>query len=642
MPAFFGEATLTGISYLTSSLQFRGLSSTPLKDYSGVVININQAPSGSIDVDDWAFQEFFLPSDYIRGTNDDEKNIPELTGIQLFVGIDEGYAFSATLDWKVQTYIKNYGWETLDQGTEIGAHADGDQVWFDIYLTKRVTIPASNLQNRFRFAFKGRDTSAQSLQVPVEYDGSIAEVGIQRVPAKLKPNVPFPFDNINDIPSFLYLDDFNDVTFSCQEGINKVWFNSPNPLTNVNQAQGYLSDGVTPLVDGAGNPASFSFRILASTADSGIDFLGNTYRSALNTKSPNNVTTFDSAVSDNYWLSKPNPSRFAVENLYFDVRGTDGSSQVIDSVFIDPLTPGVYFSIYYTDEPGVASIPADWDSKLWTRVHRTFKLDKRQTYILPTPVSASFIKIEFSHLQAKSYNPGDFQKPITYNKHPKWVLDYFLLTLAQEKETEDHFIASSVQVDFNALDLAYNYYLDDLHESPAKPVALDPSRQQAVNQFLLTQKDLSDFIDQTTLSKISLAMQPFQNDPALQADFGEILGQFVIASRDPRANIPTETSVNTSADTTFVSSTDRDAVIIENSTPVMFFFVDCRHKYRVVSAKFEQNRAYFVGVKSIAFQRHKFSTAFDADIYVENTGDNENMERNDFLIVDSVWQTYTP
>jgi hypothetical protein len=61
------------------------------------------------------------------------------------------------------------------------------------------------------------------------------------------------------------------------------------------------------------------FRILADVADEGVDFLGNVYRSAVNRSSTSFVTTDVGGDRDQYWLSAPQPSRFAVVNQYFDL-----------------------------------------------------------------------------------------------------------------------------------------------------------------------------------------------------------------------------------------------------------------------------------------------------------------------------------
>jgi hypothetical protein len=74
-----------------------------------------------------------------------------------------------------------------------------------------------------------------------------------------------------------------------------------------------------------------------------------------------------------------------------------------------------------------------------------------------------------------------------------------------------------------------------------------------------------------------------------------------------------------------------EAIIYENDYPVMFFFVTCRHKYREIVADLERDKAYFVGIKQIAFTRDRYDIASDTDQYIEAAGDMANIERNDFI-----------
>lgn len=60
------------------------------------------------------------------------------------------------------------------------------------------------------------------------------------------------------------------------------------------------------------------------------------------------------AVDDSLsaWKSEPQPVPHAVVNLYLDTRAADGSLQVVDSFFIDPVSTGPTLNIYWTDAVG--------------------------------------------------------------------------------------------------------------------------------------------------------------------------------------------------------------------------------------------------------------------------------------------------
>lgn len=375
---------------------------------------------------------------------------------------------------------------------------------------------------------------------------------------------------------------------------------------------------------------SLTFRILTASGDGGTDFLGNTYRGAIFSHTVANLSGGGGAgASNTYWFSKPNPSRFAIENLYFDISEV-GSESAVDSILIDPITPDVYFHVYYTSEGAPGITPADWDGKLWTRVPKTFQAKARETHVLPEPVAAKYMKIEFSHLQPKPYSPGPFQQPILYQKHPKWVLDYFLARVAEEAKVSSRFVASRVEVRYNALNLAYNYYLDDLKQEPNQPVQLNTSTTD-LKSFLQDRTDVSDQVDAATAQKITTILNPY----ALGS------GGFSGFATDGENGLQAFELPSTFAPNSTVSSLNRDAVVFEQSYPVMFYYLTCRHRYREVSAVLSHERAYFVGIRQIAFLRERYSKATDTNLYVEIGGDTVNLAASDFvrdnnsLVIDS-------
>lgn len=598
-----------------------------LAEYSGIVVNQNQTPGpdDALNIADgvWRYQEAELPSNHVRGTDASEQIIPPLTGWSAFVDVADGQATEATLDWTIEYQVFGLGWITAASGTTIGAQADGRKVWFDMYADKPIPVNSEMLSNRIRFGFRAYVDPGLD---PVEatYDGSLAVVGAESYSARLVPGVPYDAAH-GGFPGFLLLHPADKtVTWYPKRGINRVWFAKPNPLAQA-FLQAYGADGITPL-DPAG--ISINFRALALTADEGVDFLGNNYRSAVVTSSIANVNALDAEVQDRSWFSKPNPSRFAVESLYFNTTQPDGTGRVIDRVLVDPETPGVYFSIYYSTEDGVPTSEAEWENKLWIRVPETFRALTRENHALPQPVQAKFIKVEFTHLQARFYSPGNFAKPVSYKKHPKWVLDYFLARLDADKARQE-VTGGKVAVIYDALDLAYNYYLDDLHQNPAIPAEID-SRYQTAQSYINARDDLSDQVDPETLAQINLVMDPYRSHPSTFAKSDYLLG--TVAQLDPdKLTYPTERTALQGVPTPDVKSTRNDAVIYENDYPVMFFFLTCRHKYREIVADLDRDKAYFVGIKQIAFTRDRYEVASDTDQYLEPAGDLTNMERNDFI-----------
>jgi hypothetical protein len=607
-----------------------------LEDYSGIIVNQNAVP-GPADfyalTSGQVYQEFFLPTDIARGTTTDERRSPPLSGFQLAVNVPVNEQ-AAGFDWVLEYQVFGVGWIRLDEGTAVGCHTYGTRVWMNAYFNKPISVDAGFLGSRFRIGIVGRNAVAgAAYRQPVDYDGSRAIVNGNAVSVKLTPDKPYPFI-LGGVPSVLiYESAAKQAYYSVQQGPTAIWYTTPNPLAE-STASARQANGTTQL----GN-FSFLFRILALSADEGTDFLGNRYRSVVVKQDPNNVSTRDGQVKDKYWLSKPNPSRFAVEALYFDVRApapqsydkTSGVpngpaildvSAVIDRVLVDPLTPGMYFHVYYTEDGDVATTQEEWDRKLWKVSPRTFHATKREAHVLPEPIRAKFVKIEFSHLQAKHYAPGDFAKPVTYRKHPKWVLDYFLARLESEQNTQETQLGiRRVGVVFDALDIAYNYYLDDLAREPDKPVELVNSAVVPVGPFV-------DQVDSDTLNRINLSMQPYRDNPAMWGKNDYILTQQ--AQENLGVAYPTEGGSLTATQVEIQSLRNRE-VAFENDYPVMYFYLTCRHGYREVTAAFSHDRAYFAGINEIAFTRERYTQAHDNTQYIEPGADLLNMERNDFV-----------
>lgn len=787
--------------------------------YSSVVLNQNVAVSVNTDKASGLGakyrQEFYLPSDYRRGTESGELRYPDLSGFQLMVEVEAGFAAQATFEYTVEYQVFGLGWVTVAAGIAIGAPVDGT-CWMDAYFEAPVEIDQTKASARWRITFWGRAATDREVNTPVEYNDGVAVVYGNRVVADLIPNEPWPF-LFGGEPAYLICDPSDrQVYFNYQQGLQSFWYSSPNPLALPNHVRGTNANFANSPITGSGGDVSFCFRVLSLTADDGVDFLGNQYRSVVSRNDADDMSTAEGADPDSYWLSKPNPSKFAIENLYFDVRragstthgkpnlipnprpaaqvspwqtgiwGTSGTStlsivndptapngtalqvatpgganfqgtetllagltpgtysvsllaksvsgantvrvafsgsgsidtptvaggqllsttdwteitalvtvtvtslyfyvrfqgttagtfriasvivspsttpvayfdgdtsghvwsgsphnsvsyeliepsiddvsSVIDRVLIDPITPGPYFSIYYSDEGEPGANEDAWESKLWTRVPQTYRMERRETHVLPEPVKAKYLKVEFSHLQAQHYAPGNFQQPIRYKKHPKWVLDYFLARLADDQANP--FLAERVRVIYDALDLAYNYYLDDLGQEPQTTVDVNnTSRTQVVN-FLSNRTDASDRIDAVTLDKINLVMNGFRQHPALRGSADSLLAKYARETVDYNVDYPIELNPPTALKLPDVSSLNRDSVVIEQDYPVMFFYLTSRHAYREVEAKFSHDRAYFVGVRELAFLRDNYMTAFDTSTYIESAADTANIERNEFI-----------
>jgi plastocyanin len=312
---------------------------------------------------------------------------------------------------------------------------------------------------------------------------------------------------------------------------------------------------------------------------------------------------------------------------------------VIDGILVDPLTPNMAFNVYYSvdDANTMANMTeSDWEQKLWVRVPQVYTCTQRQQYVFPAPVVAKYIKVEFTNLPAASYNPGNFQQSTTYKKFPTWVADFFIAQLESPS-----FVASQVNVQNDALTFAYDYYLDDLSQSPSRPVSDSSSQIPNLGSYF-TQSDAEGLVDATTLANINLVMQSFRLPTGSILASGSLLSQAAVSSFTTALTPGTSEQPNfPNINYTSVSSLIREPVVFEQSLPVMFFFLTCRHTYKVLQAQFEQNRAYFAGTNDIQFLRHNYEAASDTPLYIESGADNYNSVVQDFVVdADGNWYTY--
>lgn len=565
------------------------MSNQSIKNFSSVVINQDVINSSShfIATGDnaWRYQEFFLPENYSRGQGS-EAITPSLSGLQLLV---QNSSTEIDCDWIIEYQVFGSGWVKLLEGQRAYAEKVGSQVWARIDFDQEVNVTSIE-SSRFRFGIRSTGT------------------------------------------------------------LSKIWYSSPNPLATTGSAKAFAANGTTPLQP-SGQDISFCFRLIALAADEGIDFLGNTFRSALITSKAENINPIV-GTKDSAWYSKPNPSRFAVEALYFDVRPAApvtyslvsinyvanetnkiDSPATIDSLVVDPITPGVYMHVYYSTDGDVGNTENEWESKIWYRVPKAFKLLKKETIEIPQPIEAKFIKLEFTHLQAKPYTPSDFAKPVIYNKYPQWVINYFIAQIEAKNALETKNTAGRKTIIFDALDFAYNYYIDDLKQEPESPV-------DAPSNFVagVSNADFEDIADANTLNKIKFVFDYFKQNPSIFAKDTNILGNYVISniSGSDITNYPFEGNGARVTSYAEIYGIVNQSVAFENDFPVMFFFLPCRHQYKKVIAQFSHNRAYFVGIKQVAFIRSRYSVPVDNTTIAASTSDVINVENNDFDSDDGV------
>lgn len=97
------------------------------------------------------------------------------------------------------------------------------------------------------------------------------------------------------------------------------------------------------------------------TFTSSVDLLGSTVTFAMR------ENRADALLSNGIWKSEPQPISNAVVNLYADVREPDGSPQVMDRLYLDPLYSGGTVNLYYSTQVPSGDFAADDDALLYPR-----------------------------------------------------------------------------------------------------------------------------------------------------------------------------------------------------------------------------------------------------------------------------------
>jgi hypothetical protein len=417
------------------------------------------------------------------------------------------------------------------------------------------------------------------------------------------------------------------------DDIDQIYYKSPSAATDCRAYKSDLSQTI--------NDKSFdiAFRIMGGTTDEGVDFLTNQFRHVVTKSDINNVIN---SGSNAFWSSKPNPSKYGVESIYFDVSNTANAAVSIDSVYLDPITPGVNFNVYYSnDDTGPGHDNDSWKKLLWTWVPRTYTALKKQSYVLPRPINAKYIKVEFSRLQADYYNPGDHDKPILYNKFPSWVVNYFLsIQNLSNNATYDPIIKSQSTLRYDTLDLAFNYYRGDILNYPSRPVVVEynPTQSNSVVNLLENAATELDSYDGTSLANINTAFNQFRNHPGYNASNETVVGkQATLNAIRDYFNYSTEQLMKSYGTTAIVSHPDRNHLLDEKQVPDMYFAPTCRHGYMQAWAKFENSKAYFVKVKEIRFERSNHNIISDKSIYQFSPGGVVNYEINHFTSGNDSW-----
>jgi hypothetical protein len=391
-----------GESIMSAPIETNVRTDLVAEELSGIEINQNGAMTGtlSMESEEVIWQTFRFPANYARGVTGGSIVIPKLCGFHINVAVEENKGPAAGIDWFIDWYQPYRGWTGIVKGTEVGSPGDGEAIWFDVNFKP---IDITNFWwHKFRLGIKGRKSAAKTFREPVEYSQSANEVIVDSEVFKVIPQISASpltegqryFFTYRGIPSMLEVIG-GDVYFTEQHGITAINYTAPNPFheaasteyvqinLEANNAaneeferieeaipfatprtvegetvtvprivgsdiKAYEADGVTPFLqqvgESAGTEMSFRFRVLSTAPDTDRDCTGSQYRTVALVSDPESVETSVGDLEEAYWLSAPNPSEFACEALYFDLR-EGGEAQVVDHLVIDPITPVIYMNV---------------------------------------------------------------------------------------------------------------------------------------------------------------------------------------------------------------------------------------------------------------------------------------------------------
>lgn len=372
-------------------------------------------------------------------------------------------------------------------------------------------------------------------------------------------------------------------------------------------------------------------------SDTGTDVLGNSYETELASYS---AARANDGNVDTFWQSQANPSKNAVESLYFDIR--DGSNpSTIDEIWLDPVTPGALMHIYYSND----SDETDWDFKLWSPISRHYIL-QRGNLKLPNPVTAKFIKLEFTKFVPVPY-PSLYRNnlpPIRYRTHPTWVVEYIQSIEQANKVNSIKNIIQSQVVNTP----------ETLGVSTPKMTKLTDETRKSIVDFINNQTSssiLSNYEiwkpgtvqgqDVTTDSPEIYLNDLFQQSLLATVNSFTVQGQKIVDSNIRSSqSFRQERSVQAKDLLPIVSRADRTVTETEKNFPDTWFPRVCRHGYKVIEAKREFKVAYYVAIREVKFYRRNQLSAFDDDVYFETLADDNNTEINTFINGD--WRYIVP
>jgi hypothetical protein len=387
-------------------------------------------------------------------------------------------------------------------------------------------------------------------------------------------------------------------------------------------------------------------------ADTGFDIFGNPYRTALLTYDALATTDGNSLT---YWQSQPNPSKNAIECLYYDVRpsDTEDSAVVIDEVYIEPITPGIAMHIYTSND----TAQVDWDFKLWEPVPRHYVVQQGY-HALPAPVACRYVKLEFTRLTATPYNVLESPQapPIQYRLHPSWVQDEIGAIFPVETETADRFsnpfetVSIDPLLDFQRADDQLHISARRLATAPESTITDVATDTDALQEFVAESTAVDDAVDDVDATEAEIEVRPatmYQDALSELLDTNRAQSRYVLDAIDSESSdhyLTEDPLVDLDPPDT-QSVADLSQAAQEKMAPLTWFPRICRHQYQIIASGRPRKIAYYAAMKTVSFTRRNYdpSVSYDFPKYLELLQDDENVEYNEFVVdPTATWRYISP
>jgi acetolactate synthase small subunit len=393
--------------------------------------------------------------------------------------------------------------------------------------------------------------------------------------------------------------------------------------------------------------------------DNGTDILGNVFSTELLEYEAANVIDPEEEGNWSYWQSQPNPSRDAVEALYFDLRDasvdytmatlnglqmdvlddrsmtdlTDyySATVLIDEVYIKPVSHGPQMHFYYSTDD-----TPDWDSKLWIPIPQNYTL-RHGIFALPAPTAVKYFKIEFTNLTPIPYQFIEYPKNITtkFRRYPTWVQNYFTDLFPTKPYEENLQMEETIKLD--PLKYGYQNYLD----------ALSTGYKEVRSElFKDTTLELRQYIDdviggrEQRLDQLEVEKQIKFFSPVMwQQNLIALLDPTRAATRRMQFSPDNEWSAELTRPV-FIPPTQKSQsslaeVAADKMKPMMWFPRAVRHGYQLIEARFNNKVAYQVAISEVKFLRRDLSIKHDEEIYFETLEDEAHITSNNLVRLDT-------